>query len=82
MSGYSRISITEKWRPLVPKGDDPEAARAVANTVLERLDVWTDELRAIAEKYHDAAPESSAHALGFSAAISRAFFVWVEQWPQ
>jgi hypothetical protein len=82
MSNYSQLGLADKWRPLVPQGDDPGAATAVLNAVLERTGVWIDELRAITNEHFDAAPESSAHASAFSAVIARAFFDWVEEWPR
>lgn len=82
MVQYSKIDLADKWGPRVPKGDDPEAATAVLNAVLERTGVWIGELRAIANEHFDAAPESSAHASAFSAVIARAFFDWVEEWPR
>lgn len=82
MMHYSEIGLAEKWCPRVPKEDDPEAATAVVNAVLERTGVWIDELRAIANEHFDAAPESSAHASAFSAVIARAFLDWVEEWPR
>jgi hypothetical protein len=82
MLHYTEIGLADKWCPLVPNGDDREAATAVLNAVLERTGVWIDELRGIANEHFDAAPESSAHASAFSAAIARVFFDWVEEWPQ
>jgi len=82
MSEYSRIGLADKWRPLVPKRDDRDAATAVINAVLECTRAWSDQLSAIANEHFDAAPESSAHVGEFDAAIARAFFDWIEDWPQ
>ena len=82
MSEYSRLDLADNLRPRVPKGDDPEAASAVLNTVLERTGVLSDELRAIANAHVDAAPMSSAHVLDLDAAFARAFLRWIELWPR
>ena len=82
MSEYSRLDLADNLRPRVPKGDDPEAASAVLNTVLERTGVLSDELRAIANAHVDAAPMSSAHVLDLDAAIARAVLRWIELWPR
>lgn len=82
MSEYSYIGLADKWRPRVPKGDDAESATAVVNAVLECTLAWSDQLSAIANEYFDAAPESSAHVGEFDAAIARAFFEWLEEWPR
>jgi len=82
MSGCSRIGLVDNLRPLVPTGDDRQAASAISNTVLQRSLVWNDELRAIAEKYSDAAPTSSEHVSELNAVISRDVLEWIEEWPQ
>jgi hypothetical protein len=82
MSEYSYLGLADNLRSLVPKGDDPEAASTVANTVLERSQVWSDELRAIANAHVDPAPTSSEHVLDLDAAIARAVLRWVELWPR
>jgi hypothetical protein len=82
MSEYSRRDLADNLRQRVPEGDDPEAASAVLNTVLERSGVWIDELRAIANAHVDAAPKSSEHALDLSADIARAVLRWVELCPR
>jgi hypothetical protein len=82
ISEYSEINLADNLRPRVPKGDDPEAVNAVANTVLERTRVWSDELRAIANAHVDPAPTSSEHVLDLDAAIARAVLRWVELWPR
>ena len=76
------IGLAGNLRPRVPKGDDPDAASAVLNTVLERTGVLSDELRAIANAHVDAAPMSSAHVLELDAAIARAVLRWIELWPR
>ena len=82
MSEYSRLDLADNLRPLVPKGDDPEAASAVLNTVLECTGGLSGKLRAIANAHVDAAPMSSAHVLDLDAAIARAFLRWIELWPR
>jgi len=82
MTEYSPLDLADNLRPRVPKGDDPEAASAVANTVLKRTQVWHDELRAIANAHVDAAPMSSTHVLELDAAFARAFLRWIELWPR
>lgn len=78
MSEYSYLGLADNLRSRVPKGDDPEAAEALVNTVLERTQVWSDELRAIANAHVDAAPMSSAHVLDLDAALARAVLRWIE----
>jgi len=82
MTECSRLDLAVNFRPRVPKGDDPEAASAVLNTILECTGRLSDKLRAIANAHVDAAPMSSEHVLDLDAAIARAVLRWIELWPR
>jgi hypothetical protein len=81
-SHTSRIDLVEALRPLVPNGDDRQAASAVMNTVVERTLALTDELRTVGSTYFETAPASSLHILELNAAMSHAVLEWIEQWPR
>jgi hypothetical protein len=77
----SRVDLAITLRPLVPKGDDREAASDVLITVVDGYLAWSEELRVIVNEHSDTAPASSEHVSELNGAITRAVLEWVERWP-
>ena len=78
---YSTLAVTESLQPMVPVGDNLEAASDVLNNVLNQSAAFADDLRAIANQHVEAAPASAEHVRNLSGAVARAVLDWIEQWP-
>jgi hypothetical protein len=78
---FSAIQFADRLRPRVPRGDDLDAASAVANDVLACTGELQDDLQLIANRHIGTAPMSSVHVLDLSAAVARVVIDWITEWP-
>lgn len=77
----SSIEFVPALRPRVPSADDATAASGLLNSVLDVTNL-SAQLRDIANRYVDDAPQSAAHVLDLSRTLARVLLEWIERWPE
>ncbi|MGV9834267.1 hypothetical protein ACWDUL_08735 [Nocardia niigatensis] len=78
---YVRIGLSDDLKPIVPPGDDPAAASAIANFALAQQTVFDTRLRRFLNGRFDAAPMAASSAWGLSGVTNGGVLEWVRQWP-
>ncbi|MGW0358922.1 hypothetical protein ACWDXV_32450 [Nocardia nova] len=81
-TSYVQIGLSDDLRPLVPPGDDPAAASAIANFALAQQTVFDNKLRRFLSGHVDAAPTVAAHAGELTGWMSAGLLEWIRQWPR
>lgn len=78
---YVQIGLSDDLKPLVPHGDDPAAASAIANYVLIEQGRFSDRLHRFLNGHYDAAPTIAAYARELSGAMNGGVLEWIRRWP-
>ncbi|MFF0493946.1 hypothetical protein ACFYTQ_33415 [Nocardia sp. NPDC004068] len=81
-TSYVRIGLSDDLKPLVPPGDDPAAASAIANYALTQQAAFDTKLRRFLSGHHDAAPTTAAHARELTGWMSTGLLEWIRRWPR
>ncbi|QLY30398.1 hypothetical protein H0264_35635 [Nocardia huaxiensis] len=78
---YVQIGLADDLKPMVPPGDDPAAASAIANFALAQQTVFDTKLRRFLSGHCEAAPTIAAYAWELSGAMNTGVLDWIRQWP-